>query len=126
MLNRAGLLRLLRHPLLDMNRCWLTAGGALVLYGLRQETRDIDLGCEPSLADELECAGWAAARRDDGSRKLCFPPCIDVFENWGRGSVQRIEGVSVVSLEDILLLKRQLNRPKDQPDIAAIQRALGR
>ena len=35
-----------------------------------------------------------------------------------------MDGVRVVSLQDVLMLKRQLGRPKDQADIAAIERAL--
>ena len=58
MLTKADILRSLAHPALDPARYWLTAGGAMVLYGLREATRDIDIGCEPSLAAELEAALW--------------------------------------------------------------------
>lgn len=125
MLTKADILRELDHPLLDKSRYWLTAGGALVLYGLREATQDIDLGCEPSLADQLEAAGCAAVRKPDGSRKLHLPPDIDVFEGWGRGTVRLVAGIPTVSPEDILQLKLQLNRPKDQPDIAKLRAFLG-
>jgi len=124
-LNREALLRELSNPALDLRRCWLTAGGALVLYGLRRETADIDLGCEPSLADELERAGAETVRKPDGNRKLHLPPSIDLFENWGRGTVRLLDGIPTVSLEDLLALKLSLNRPKDQEDIAVLRSALG-
>ncbi|MCI2056781.1 MAG: hypothetical protein LKJ86_06495 [Oscillibacter sp.] len=126
MLDRKSLLAELAAQPLDFSRCWLTAGGALVLWGLRQATHDIDLGCETSLADELEHAGFPEAQKPDGSRKFHLPPNTDVFENWGRGTVDVIDGIPVVSLADLLALKRQLNREKDQADIAALEKALGK
>lgn len=126
MLTREDILRELDHPLLDKRRYWLTAGGALVLYGLREATRDIDLGCEPSLADQLEAAGCAVVRKADGGRMLHLPPDIDISEDWGRGTVRLIEGIPTVSPEDILRLKLELGRPKDRPDIAALRAFLGR
>ena len=126
MLTKADILRQLDTPLLDKGRYWLTAGGALVLYGLRETTQDIDLGCASSLADELETAGCAAVRKPDGTRKLHLPPDIDLFEDWGRGTVRLVEGVPTVSPEDLLRLKLCLNRPKDQPDIEKLKALLGR
>ena len=124
MLTREDVLRNLAASGLDLERCWITAGGALLFYGLRDATADIDMGCEPSLADELETAGHPAERSPEGRRRFHLPGNIDISEDWGWGSDRRMDGVRVVSLEDVLALKRQLNRPKDQADIAAIERAL--
>lgn len=125
MLKKADILRELNRRELDRSRYWLTAGGALTLYGLREQTQDIDLGCEPSLADELEAAGVETTVKDDGLRKLHIPPYIDLFEDWGRGAVRLAEGIPTVSLADLLALKRQLGREKDRADITALERALG-
>jgi len=38
----------------------LITGGAMVLYGLRAETGDIDLGCTKEMADALEAGGHTA------------------------------------------------------------------
>ena len=118
-----------RHLLasgLDLSRCWVTAGGALVFHGLREATADIDMGCEASLADELETAGHVPERSPEGNRRFHLAGNIDISENWARGTVEQKEGIPVVSLADVLLLKRQLNRPKDREDIAAIEAALNR
>lgn len=124
MLSREDVLRNLAASDLDLNRCWITAGGALLFYGLRDATADIDMGCEPSLADELEAVGYPAEQSPEGRRRFHLPGNIDISEDWGRGNERRMHGVRVVSLEDVLALKRQLDRPKDQVDIAAIERVL--
>lgn len=121
MLTRADIINHLAASGLDLARCWLTAGGALVFHGLRSETADIDMGCDTSLADELEAAGWPAGRGEGGRRRFHLPGSIDLSENWAEGTVEWIDGVPVVSPEDVLILKRQLDRPKDQADIAALE-----
>ena len=121
MLTKADILRSLAHPALDPARYWLTAGGAMVLYGLREATRDIDIGCEPSLAAELEAAGFPVEEKPNGRRMIHLPGGIDVSENFGRGTVQLVEGIPTVSPEDVLALKLWLNRPKDQEDIARLR-----
>lgn len=124
MLTREDICRHLRESGLDLQRCWLTAGGALIFYGLRTVTADIDMGCSSSLADELEAAGHAVSRGEDGRRRFHLPGCIDLSENWAEGTVTVMDGVPVVSLEDVLKLKCQLGREKDQADILAIRRML--
>lgn len=126
MLNRTGILAELRALELDPGRYWLTAGAAMVLLGLREKTRDIDGGCASSLADELEAAGYPAGRSPEGLRRFFLPPDLDLSENFAWGTVCLIDGIPVVSPADILALKRRLNRPKDQEDIAALEAFLAR
>ena len=121
MLTRPEIIETLAGSGLDLRRCWLTAGGALVFHGLRSETADIDMGCDTSLADELERAGWPVERGEGGRRRFHLPGNIDLSENWAEGTVEWIDGMPVVSPEDVLILKRQLDRPKDQADIAALE-----
>lgn len=124
MLRRDDILRALADPRLDKNRCWVTTGAAMVLRGLRETTRDIDMGCDSSLADELEAAGVPAKRSPEGLRRFRLTEVIDLSENFARGTVEFIDGTPVVSAADILRLKRLLNRPKDHPDIAVLEAAL--
>jgi len=118
----------IRHDLLtsglDLKHCWLTAGGALVFHGLRSVTADIDMGCDTVLADALEFAGYAVTRGEGGRRRFHLSGNIDISENWAEGTVTMMDGIPVVSLSDVLTLKRQLGREKDRADIAAIEKAL--
>lgn len=124
MLKREDILSQLHTLPLDLDRCWLNAGGALVLYGLRGETADIDLGAEPSLIDELIAAGFSATQKEDGNRKIHLPPVTDLFENWAPGETETIDGVRVICPAGVLELKEQLNRLKDQPDIFRLREFL--
>ncbi len=54
MLNRQEILDLLGETALDKTEYWVTSGAAMVLYGFRDRTRDIDLGCTSPMADRLE------------------------------------------------------------------------
>ena len=42
----------------DMDGFWLITGAALVLFGIREETGDIDMGCTSAAADRLEADGY--------------------------------------------------------------------
>ncbi len=50
-MNKTDLLAKLRALPYDPAAYWVVAGGAMVLHGLREETRDLDLGCSSALAD---------------------------------------------------------------------------
>lgn len=124
MLTRDDIRNNLRSSGLELSHCWLTAGGALVFHGLRSVTADIDMGCDTHMADALEAAGYAVCRGEGGRRRFHLAGDIDISENWAKGTVTVMDGVPVVSLADVLELKRQLGREKDQADIAAIEKAL--
>lgn len=100
---------------------WLVAGGAMVLYGLRPETHDVDLGCTTARADALEAAGVPFRYMDDGSgRWFTLTEDMEVFENWLEDRAVLLDGVPVVSLRGLREMKRALGREKDWRDIACI------
>ena len=111
-------LRDLSWPIRDY---WVVAGGAMVLYGLRDETRDLDLGCTTARADALEAAGVPYRCMDDGSgRWFTLDRDVEVFENWLLDRVELVEGVPVISLQGLRQMKAALDREKDRKDIALI------
>ena len=66
-MTRADILERLRVLDWPADEYWLVAGGAMVLYGLRPETHDLDLGCTTARADALEAAGVPFEEMSDGS-----------------------------------------------------------
>lgn len=44
MLNKEEIICLLKEAEFDINEYWVTSGAAMVLYGIKDMTRDIDLG----------------------------------------------------------------------------------
>lgn len=115
--------RQLAELALDTNEYRINTGGAMVLHGLREETHDLDIWCTKKLGDAL------AQRCDvqvlpDGTRRFVPAPDVEIYENMLPGETVFLNGIPVASLEDVLALKRQLNREKDQRDIAVLEAAI--
>ncbi len=124
-LNREDILRLLRELDFLGEDCWLTSGAALVLHGVKESTRDIDLICTTALADKLEGQG-VPFRRDglDGTRIFAVSGQIEVLENWHTDEVIELCGVRAASLLSIRRQKEKLGREKDLSDIRLIDEFL--
>lgn len=103
---------------------WLLTGGAMVLYGIKGETRDIDLGCRRKLADRLETEGYPVTHLSDGSRKIVIGSEIEIFEEWLFDRIETVEGIPVISLKGLVMMKEALGREKDKADIVLIREFL--
>ena len=125
MFTKDSLLEKLNELSFPVTEYWLVAGAAMVLYGFRPETRDIDLGCSTLLADQLQEQGCAVVYLEDGTRKIPYSEDVELFENWIDGTVETVDGVPVVSVEGLIQMKRALGREKDLADIALIQKISG-
>lgn len=120
MLHKKDIIRLLQNAPLDVNEYWIASGAALVIYGIKGETRDIDLGCTSKMADKLEQNGYSVNILCDGERKIALTEQIELFENWIEDRIIIFEGLPLVSLDGILKMKKKLGRKKDFEDIALI------
>lgn len=118
--NRSEIRAILRSFPYDPGAYWVVAGAAMVLYGLREETADLDLGCTAALADRLEAEGLRCRRTDDGKRWFRCGESVEIFEDWLADRVVELEGVPVVSLRGLLRMKQALGREKDRIDAAMI------
>jgi len=121
MLDRNQVIAALNRAGLDANHYWVVAGAAMVLHGVKEYTRDIDLGCDTEMADKLQDMGRKTVVLENGSRRIEYDGCIEIFENWREGCVERIDSLPVVSLEGIILMKKRLGREKDLQDIQLIR-----
>ena len=120
MFNKGDIAQKLTCPLFDGKEYWVLTGAAMVLYGIKDNTKDIDLGASSEFIDELISKGYNYDFCDDGTRKICFDE-FEIFENWIYGSINHIENIPVISLEGLIELKRNLGREKDVTDIALIE-----
>ncbi len=123
-MNREELVAKMKALDFPADQYWIQAGAAMLLHGLRERTHDIDIGCTPALMERIRAMGCPYEVLADGHRKYAVTEDIEASENWAPGTVSFIEGLPVVSLEDVLDLKRSLNREKDQRDIARIEEYL--
>ena len=105
---------------------WVVAGAAMVLYGIREHTSDIDLGCNKSMADELERDGFHCGYTESGGRAFKYGEHIEIFENWLKDSAAVVEGLQVVTVRGLIEMKRELGREKDIRDIRLIYEFLKR
>ena len=120
-MTRTDILERLRALDWPADEYWLVAGGAMVMYGLRPETHDLDLGCTTARADALEAAGVPFEEMSDGSgRRFTVSGDVEAFENWLMDRVELVDGVPAVSLQGLREMKRALGREKDLRDVARI------
>lgn len=122
-LDRESILGKLKSLYLPAGSYVVTAGAALVLYGLRETTRDLDLGCSKALAAEFINSG-CNFRWENGRRVVEAGNGIELLEDWIPEDSTRIEGFPVASLQSIRQLKESLGREKDWEDIRRIDQLL--
>lgn len=108
---------------LDTNEYRIIAGGAMALYGLREETHDLDIWCTKKLGDVL-AQRCAFETLPDGTRRFVPAPDVEIYENLQPGDTVLLDGIPVASLREVLAFKRSLNREKDQKDIAVLEAAV--
>lgn len=123
-MNRTQLLERLSALPFDKKEYWLAAGGAMVFYGFREETRDVDLGCSTRMANVLEQEGYPTTVLKDGTRRIEFADNVEIYENWLQDKVIMQEGYPVVSVCGLIRMKENLGREKDFRDIVLIRTCL--
>ena len=120
-MNRQEILNRLSAFPYDRGGYWLVTGAAMVVYGIREQAADIDLGCSTEMADLLEAEGCPYQLTPDEKRWFRFGDSIEIFEGWLKDSVQVIDGFQAVSLKGLMEMKRELGREKDLKDIELIE-----
>ena len=126
MLNKEDIIRLLKEAAFDGQEYWVASGAAMVLYGVKDATRDIDLGCTSQMADELERKGYDTEVLHDGTRRIVYSQTIEIFENWIEDKAVSVEGLPVVSVDGMIAMKEKLGREKDWKDIMLIKEHLAK
>ena len=120
-MDKAGIKEILASFPCPRGDWWVAAGAAMVLYGIRERTHDIDLGCSKKLADRLEADGYLYRHTESGGRWFKYGEHIEIFEGWLKDTVTDVEGFPVVSPAGLLEMKRELGREKDLKDIRLIE-----
>ena len=123
-MNRQEILDRLKAFPYDRNEYWIVAGSAMVIYGIREQTGDIDLGCSAKMADLLESDGVPFGRTKDGYRRFRAGEDIEIFEEWLYDSLLWFDGFQVISLKGLTEMKRNIGREKDLRDIETIEKFL--
>ena len=120
-MNRNDIIEKLKRFPYDRKEYWVITGGAMVLYGIRELTHDIDMGCTPEMADRLEEDGYLYKVTEDGNRWFKIDDHIEVFENWLFDEVVSVEDIPVISIKGLIEMKQRLGREKDKRDLELIE-----
>lgn len=123
-MKRTEIIERLRAFPYDAADYWVVAGAAMVLYGIRDECADIDLGCSSALADRLEAEAYPHRITPDGNRWFQYGEKMELFENWLYDKVLTIDGCPVISPEGLFAMKQALGREKDLADLSLIRNYL--
>ena len=99
---------------------WVLTGGAMVLYGIKEQTSDIDLGCNKTMADKLERDGYFFAYTESGNRHFKYGDSFAIFETWIEDTSTLAENIPVITIAGLIAMKRELGREKDYNDIRLI------
>lgn len=121
-MNQHDIVQRLQRLELPKEDYWLVTGSAMVMYGIKDQTCDIDMGCSKKLADRLEADGYLSGRTADGCRKFAIGADIEVFEEWLFDQVESVDGIPIISLKGLVMMKESLGREKDLADIQTIKK----
>jgi len=117
------------------NQIRVGAGSAMVMYGLRMETDDIDADCSPEtmrvISEKMGVTPIVVGTEQGyltNNMELLTMPLFDTdmhgMLTYDESNGTMVRGVFCYTLEDLLQQKLQLNRPKDQQDIENIRKAI--
>ena len=121
MMNRREITEILKRFPYDRSEYCIITGSAMVMYGIREQTADIDLICSGKLADRLEEDGWRPRYTDNEIRWFRYGEFMEIFEDWPAAAVELMDGFQVISIEGLLEMKKKLGRKKDLEDIRSIE-----
>lgn len=119
-MNKTEIMKVLNEFPYSKDDYWLITGGAMVLYGIKEQTSDIDLGCNKKMADELEKDGFFYKFTESGNRQFKYGENIEIFENWLNDKAETVENIPVISVNGLIEMKQELGREKDNKDIELI------
>lgn len=119
MLNKEDIIKEIQELNLPKEQYCVMTGAALVLYGVRENTADIDIGCTWALFEELQRRGYDRQDQDTGPR-IIINETIEIFPDWLPSKILQLDGIPVAELLWIREYKQQKARQKDLRDIALI------
>lgn len=119
-MNKQKIIEILKQLPFSKEDYWLVTGAALVLYNIREETSDIDIGCTTDLINKLINQGYEYKILNDNTKYIKYNQNIEIYEKWLFDKVYYIDEIPVISIKDLIEMKTKLGRPKDLEDIKLI------
>lgn len=121
-MNKNTLIAKVKSLALPSGSYCVLAGGAMLFYGLREQTQDVDLHINDAAFAHLQ-ATQQVCLLDEDRRHYAIGEDIEFYVTAQEQIVcEQREGIFVQTPQEILALKKRLGREKDAADIAALQR----
>ena len=123
-MNRIEYLKKLDELKLDKNRYCIISGGIMLLYGLREETEDIDIRIRPDYFEELKQRfKFKKSSKLDNLYELSDEIEVRVLD-YDDSNIEMYDGYPVWKLELQLEWFKEHNRDKDKKKIKIIEEYL--
>ena len=123
-MNRIEYLKKLDELKLDKNRYCIISGGIMLLYGLREETEDIDIRIRPDYFEELKQRfKFKKSSKLDNLYELSNEIEVRVLD-YDDSNIEMYDGYPVWKLELQLEWFKEHNREKDKKKIKIIEEYL--
>ncbi len=121
-MNKTEIINRIKSLNLPKEEYIIISGASMVVQGLKEETKDIDISISANLEKKLSNLPYHFGINGGKVYEL---PDIELFRDFYETTDYiEIEGIRYATLESVLKLKKTLNRKKDQKDIKAIDLAL--
>lgn len=126
-MNRKEILEILNKYNFDKNKIYIISGSAMVLYGIKEKTNDIDITIdeeyEKVLLGNYNCTIEREIKDNGKTYKAYMIDDIINFSThyYDRFNYNVLDGYNIQKVEDILKLKESLNREKDKKDIKELK-----
>ena len=125
-MNKEKIVKILNEYNLDKQEYIVISGAAMVLLGIKESTKDIDIGVTKDYYDYLLSHYNCVFDIYNVFNNACY--MIDDTINFGIDYYTNdnvlIDGIPVQTIDDIINLKKSLNRKKDIEDIKKIKNYL--
>ncbi len=123
-MNRKEIINYLKKYNFDPKKYIVISGAAMVLYGFREETSDIDIAVTKDYKKKL-LKEYKCFLENIESDSYMIDDIINFGDNYYKRRREYIEGFPVQKVMDLIDLKRKLNRAKDKKDLKLIFEKMG-
>lgn len=122
-MNRNDIIQYLENMNLPTNEFIILAGAALVLYGIKETTHDIDIAVSKQLEMILRNNyTYQLEVVQNGKKVYYINHILNFSQNLYDVDYTIHDGYHVQTIDSIIALKKRLNREKDVKDIKYIER----
>lgn len=121
-MNKKEIFEYLKKFELDKEEFIILSGSALVIYGIKEIAKDIDIAVSEKLYNKLINNYNCIYEKEVNNYKVWYIDNIINFSihYYDEVEYEIINGYKVQSLDSIIQLKQKLNRDKDKKDIEKI------